>query len=239
MDGGRLFACWRPARVDAYVTEDRTHERFLTAERFLQRGELLEARHFRHAMGVTPGGDLRELHVLFVGGIGAGFDQGSLDVAPTAVLGLGLVRHHLAVARRMIHQTVECGILSREGDIGDPDLDHHASLIFNPGAPLGDRLAELPPAFLGYSVQQLAFVLEVVVGSSRTDAGFPRHRAKRQRCGTFRLENSAAGHDKGPGQIAVMIGATAAWTFQTDLAGEGFKGGVSNFAHGLIPKTIS
>jgi hypothetical protein len=37
----------------------------------------------------------------------------------------------------------------------------------------------------------------------------------------------------------VMIGATAAWTFQTDLAGEGFKGGVSNFAHGLIPKTIS
>ena len=84
------------------------------------------------------------------------------------------------------------------------------------GPRLGDGGAELHPAFLGDRLQQLALVLEVVIGRRRADAGFARHGAQRERGRPFLFQDAAAGLHQGAGEIAVMVAA--------GLAGRGARG---------------
>ena len=74
-------------------------------------------------------------------------------------------------------------------------------------AGLADRLAELVPAFAGHGGHEVAFVLEMVVGRGRTDAGLSGHGSQRQGRWAFLFKDPSAGQDESPGEVSVMVWA--------------------------------
>ena len=78
-------------------------------------------------------------------------------------------------------------------------------------------------ALLGYGVQQLALVLEVVVGRGRAHPGLAGHSAEGQGRGAFAFQQAAGGVHQGAAEVTVVVGT-------------GFGG--QSFSHSGHPKTI-
>jgi len=59
---------------------------------------------------------------------------------------------------------------------------------------------------MGYGVKQFALVLEVVIGRSRADAGFPGDSAQGEGRGAVAFEQATGRINQGAAEIAVVIG---------------------------------
>src|SRR5690606_18351072 len=172
----------QPPSEHPHVLEDAAEEGFLSAQRFLEGGELLKTADLGQPVGGAPGGDGGQLETDRVGGVGAGGDQGVARAAVGGILALVQVfGQRLLVARALIHHAVEGRMLAGEADIGHAQRSHRRARGGGVLARGLHRFVQNAPAFVGDGVQQFALVLEVVVGRGRAYARLSRHRPQRER----------------------------------------------------------